>query len=63
ASAVLLLVATFVLPQLAPTAAEGVIEVGGWVFFGLVVVLLLAAAWKGNGAAREVNDRSRRSHP
>jgi len=58
ASAALLLVAMFVLPRVAPTAAGEVIEVGGWVFFGLVVALLLAAAWKGNGAAREVNDRS-----
>jgi len=59
ASAVLLLLATFMLPQLVPGAAGAVVEVSGEVLFGLVVVLLLAAAWKGNGAAREVNDRSR----
>ncbi|WP_328291326.1 SdpI family protein [Kineococcus sp. NBC_00420] len=55
AAAVLLLAVTIVLPHLAPASASGVVAVGAQVLFGLVVLLLLAAAWRANGAAREVN--------
>ena len=60
AAAVLLLAATIVLPHLAPTTASGVVTVGAQVLFGLVVLLLLAAAWRANDAAREVNEGHRR---